>query len=228
VPDAQGQTPAANNFVTGFAGYPVWLNTYYPNYQLTDLKFTVPGFNNAMLTSAYLSAENPDLRGFAAHGGKLLLYHGWDDQHISPQGTLKYWETLNEVMGEDLVTRFASFYLFPGMAHCGGGMGPNQFDILTPLMSWVELGAKPNEIVASLFDTDNNLTRTRPVFPYPTVARYLGAGSTDVAANFGAFMPKHEPNVSLSFIGNYLFAPGYPQEKCHAEGAKLVCVKYDY
>lgn len=66
------------------------------------------------------------------------------------------------------------------------------------------------------------------MFPCPTVARYLGAGSSDVAANFGAFLPKHEPQVSSSFVGNYLFAPGYPQQKCHAEGTKLVCANNDY
>jgi Tannase and feruloyl esterase len=223
VPNAQGQVPPANMFVTGFAGYLVWFNTYYPNFQMTDLKFTVPGFKNTVQTSVYLSAENPDLRGFAASGGKLLLYHGWADQHISPQGTLKYWKTLNEVMGDDVVERFARFYLFPGMAHCGGGTGPNQFDVLTPLMSWVELGTRPHEIVASLFDSSNNVTRTRPVFPYPTVARYSGKGSTDVAANFIPYAPRHEPHVGLGFVGNYLFSPGYPQEDCRANGTTLVC-----
>lgn len=225
VPNAQGQIPAANMFVTGFAGYLVWFNTYYPNFQMTDLKFTVPGFNDTVRTSVYLSAENPDLGEFASHGGKLLLYHGWADQHISPQGTLKYWKTLNEVMGDERVERFARFYLFPGMAHCGGGTGPNQFDVVTPLMSWVERGTEPFSIVASLFDSSNNVTRTRPVFPYPKVARYSGSGSTNVAANFRPFTPQHEPHVSLGFVGNYLFAPSYPQEECHAQGTNLVCVK---
>ncbi len=207
VPNAQGQIPAANMFVTGFAGYLVWFNTYYPNFKMTDLNFTVPGFNDTVKTSVYLSAENPDLRGFAAHGGKLLLYHGWADQHISPQGTLKYWKTLNEVMGEDLVERFARFYLFPGMAHCGGGTGPNQFDVMTPLMSWVEMGSAPHAIVASMFDSSNTVTRTRPVFPYPTVARYSGSGSTNVAANFVPVTPRHEPHVSLSFVGTISSRP---------------------
>ena len=83
--------------------------------------------------------------------------------------------------------------------------------------------AQVSGIRALLFDRNNNLVRTRPVFPYPTVARYLGSGDPNVAANFGAFTPKREPDVSLSFIGDYLFAPGYPQERCHAEGAQLVC-----
>jgi feruloyl esterase len=220
VPAGQGSWPAANMFVTGFAGYLVWFNTYYPNYQLADLKFTVPGFKDVVKSSVYLSAENPDLRPFARSGGKLLLYHGWADQHISPQGTIKYWNTVNEVLGDELVDRFARFYLFPGMAHCGGGTGPNTFDVLTPLMSWVETGGAPDEIVA----TNNATSTSRPVYPYPQVARLKLPGlDPTVAGNFGPVTPKHEPHVSTSFLGNYLFSPDYPQEQCYANGTQLVC-----
>jgi feruloyl esterase len=222
VPAGQGSWPAATNFVTGFAGYLVWFNTYYPSYQLADLKFTVPGFKDTVKSSVYLSAENPDLRPFARRGGKLLLYHGWADQHISPQGTIKYWNTVNEVLGDELVDRFARFYLFPGMAHCGGGTGPNTFDIVTPLMSWVELGTAPDEIVA----TNTSTSTSRPVYPYPQVARLKAPGlDPKVASNFGPFTPKHGPHVSTSFVGNYLFSPGYPQEQCHADGTNLACLQ---
>ena len=222
VPAAQGAWPGARNFVTGFAGYLSWFNTYYPNYQLADLKFTVPGFHDTVKTSVYLSAENPDLRPFARHGGKLLLYHGWADQHISPQGTIKYWDTVNEVLGDELVDRFARFYLFPGMAHCGGGLGPNTFDILTPLMSWVEMGSAPDEIVA----TNTPTSTARPVYAYPQVARLKMPGlDPKVAGNFAPVTPRHGPHLSTSFVGNYLFSPGYPQEQCHADGTNLVCLK---
>jgi hypothetical protein len=220
VPAGQGAWPAANGFVTGFGGYLVWFNAYYPNYQLADLKFTVPGFKDTVKTSVYLSAENPDLRPFARHGGKLLLYHGWADQHISPQGTIKYWNTVNEVLGEEVVDQFARFYLFPGMAHCGGGVGPNTFDIVTPLMSWVEMGTPPYDIVAA----NSSTSTARPVYPYPQVARLKLPGlDPKVASNFAPFTPKHEPHVSTSFLGNYLFSPDYPQEQCHASGTTLVC-----
>jgi hypothetical protein len=68
-------------------------------------------------------------------------------------------------MGGGAVDGFAKLYLFPGMAHCGGGEGPNTFDVLTPVMAWVESGHRPGRIVASNVDASGAVTRTRPVFP---------------------------------------------------------------
>ena len=80
---------------------------------VNDLVWTVPGFLDTVASSILYSATNTNLRPFAASGGKLILWHGWADQHISPQVTLQYWETMTQVSGK---TDFARFYLFPGMA----------------------------------------------------------------------------------------------------------------
>lgn len=218
VPSAQGKSVGSENFVNSWAAYKTYFNTYNASWTLNDLKLTVSGFNDTVATSTVYAANNPDLGPFARHGGKLLLWHGWSDQHIPPRGTIKYWKAVNEVMG-DRVDQFARFYLFPGMAHCGGGLGPNTFDIVTPLMSWVETNSAPNAIVA----TNSSTITSRPVYPYPAVARLKAPGlDPKVAANFVAYTPK-EPQVSYSFVGDYLFSPDYPQAKCHAEGTKLVC-----
>jgi feruloyl esterase len=76
----------------------------------------------------------------------------------------------------------------PGMAHCGGGEGPNSFDMVGALEQWVEHGRAPDRIVASHL-TDGHVDRTRPLCPYPQVAVYAGAGSTDDAANFACRTP---------------------------------------
>ena len=73
--------------------------------------------------------------------------------------------------------------MVPGMAHCGGGEGPNDFDKVAPLEHWVEKGKAPGSIVAS-HSTDGKVDRTRPLCPYPQVAQYKGSGSIDEAANF--------------------------------------------
>ncbi|GAA2212497.1 tannase/feruloyl esterase family alpha/beta hydrolase [Nonomuraea monospora] len=166
----------------------------------------------------YLSAMDPDLDRFQRGGGKLLLWHGWNDQHIAPRGTLAYYDALRETMGARTADRFARLYLFPGVAHCGGGEGPNTFDVLTPVMAWVESGRQPGKIVAS----NASAGRTRPVYPYPQVARYDGTGSTDDAANFVPRTPRPEPRTDLRWLGERLYSSDY-QTWCTAAGTKLVC-----
>ena len=78
-------------------------------------------------------------------------------------------------MGSDKVDQFTKLYLFPGVAHRGGGNGPNTFDIVTSVMAWAETGTKPGKIAAPIVDANGQATRTRPVFPYPAVARYTGS-----------------------------------------------------
>jgi len=80
-------------------------------------------------------------------------------------------------------------FMVPGMAHCGGGDGPNQFDMIGVLEQWVEKGKEPDQIVASRI-RNGKTERTRPLCPYPEVATYKGTGSTDEAANFSCSAPK--------------------------------------
>jgi Tannase and feruloyl esterase len=221
VPKAQGMTTGSETIAAEFASYLAYFNVANPNWQLTDLEFSVPSFWKTVATSSYLSATDPDLGAFARRGGKLLLWHGWGDQHISTQATLNYYDALRKTMGASAVDRFARLYLFPGVAHCGGGAGPDRFDVLTPVMAWVEGSDVPNKIVASKV-TDNMTTRTRPVFPYPMVARWTGAGSSDDEANFVATAPRQVQRDDFNWIGKQLYSHGY-QANCQAEGSQLVC-----
>jgi len=74
-------------------------------------------------------------------------------------------------------------FLAPGMGHCSGGPGPNQFDHLTALEQWVEKGMAPDKLIAS-HSANGRVDRTRPLCVYPQVARWKGTGSSDEAANF--------------------------------------------
>ncbi len=220
VPKAQGMTAGSENFVTEFARYVAYANVANPDWQLKDLEFSVPSFWKTVATSNYLSATDPDLSPFAKRGGKLLLWHGWADQHISAQATLNYYDALRKTMGESAADKFTRLYLFPGVAHCGGGEGPDQFDALTPVMAWVEGGIVPGKIVASKV-TDGITKRTRPVFPYPSVAHWSGKGSTDDAANFVAATPRNKPD-DFNWVGKQLYSHGY-QASCKAVDTQLVC-----
>jgi feruloyl esterase len=127
-----------------------------------------------------MDAVNPDLRPFFKHGGKLLMYHGWNDQLIAPENSISYFNSALYTMGISASTDAMRLYMVPGMTHCAGGDGTSNFEMIPELENWVEKGQAPNRIVAS----HANPPRTRPLCPYPQVAVYKGSGSTDDAASF--------------------------------------------
>jgi len=134
--------------------------------------------------STVLATDNPDLSGFRDHGGKIVLWHGWSDQLIYPQGTIDYYERVARQMGgAENTAKFARLFLAPGVAHCGGGAGPQPVGAFDEVVRWVEDGQAPETIRAVKHGLETG-DRTRPLCRYPLAARYKGTGSTDDAANF--------------------------------------------
>ena len=159
-----------------------------------------------------LNATDPNLKAFKARGGKLILYHGWSDAALPPVNTINYFQSVVSKMGQRDAGSFIRLFMVPGMQHCGGGPGPNSFgavvtsgqsdaqhDMSIALERWVEEGAPPDQIIASKrqgIDPKSPITRTRPLCPYPQVARYKGSGSTDDAANFVCATEKLDAGAS--------------------------------
>ncbi len=132
----------------------------------------------------FMAAVEKDMTPFKKRGGKLLMYTGWSDPIVPPQDTVAYYEAVVKAMGGLERTReFYRFFIAPGMGHCEGGPGPNQFDHVTALEQWVEKSVAPEKMIAS-HSTGGKVDRTRPLCLYPQVARWKGTGSTDEAANF--------------------------------------------
>jgi feruloyl esterase len=148
-----------------------------------------------------LNATSTDLSEFRERGGKLLMYHGWADPLLPSQSSINYFDALvRDGRGLAQPVRFddddaelkqtqtyARLFMVPGMYHCAGGPGPNVFDPLTPLVTWVEQGVAPETITATKFVNDtpsSGVQMTRPLCVFPKVAKYKGSGSTNVAASF--------------------------------------------
>ena len=158
-------------------------------------------------TGAILNSTDPDLRPFKSHGGKLIQYVGWGDTAISPQNDINYFNAVTQELGGHEDTReFYRLFMVPGMAHCGGGPGPNAFgqgvngpnpsdpadDILSALDRWVEHRVAPDKIIATKYVNDvpaQGIAFQRPLCPFPQFAKYKGTGSTTSAASFACVGP---------------------------------------
>jgi hypothetical protein len=132
-------------------------------------------------------AKNPDLSKFKKHGGKLLITYGWADPILQPLMGVNYYEQALAKNGPGTIDFFRLF-MIPGMSHCSGGIGTDRHDPMTAIINWVEKGKAPETIPASRA-VNNQVVRTRPLCPYPKVARYSGQGSIDDAANFSCVAP---------------------------------------
>lgn len=150
-----------------------------------------------------LPNEETDLSAFRANGGKLIFYHGWADPWILAQLPITYFQQVNRRMGD--TADFFRLFMVPGMGHCAGGPGTDHFgsrgdapavdadhDMLSALEAWVERGKAPQRIIASRVE-QGQVTRTRPLCPYPSRAVYKGSGSTDDAANFQCLNKERKP-----------------------------------
>jgi len=140
------------------------------------------------IDSLDLSPSSPDLKAFVGRGGKLLIYQGWADQNVAPQSTVDYYNNVVKTIGQKQADDSVRLFFAPGMAHCGGGEGPNVFDALTSLEQWREQGKAPASILAT-HSTNGKVDRSRPLCPFPQVAKYKGTGSIDDAANFACGSP---------------------------------------
>ena len=205
---------------TGEGGWSVWItgaapghallfafgNGYFANmiYDKADWDYKTADLSQATKASdekgaKILNATDPDLSRFRNRGGKLIIYHGWDDPAISALNTIDYFHQVQSKMGTQNVESFLRVYMVPGMQHCGGGLGATSFEeglharqdaehnMKLALEDWVEKGTAPSTIIASKYADPNPASQpsmTRPLCPYPKSAKYKGSGDVNNAENF--------------------------------------------
>jgi len=159
-----------------------------PNWDYKTFNFD-SDFAASQKADAAMDALNPDVRAYLARGGKIIQYHGWADPQISPRSSVEYYNNVLEKMGGlSKVSDSYRLFMVPAMAHCGGGDATASFDMLAALEQWVEAKKAPDTVPASRI-RDGKVDRTRPLCPYPQVAKYKGSGSVDDAANFACTRP---------------------------------------
>lgn len=138
-----------------------------------------------------IDAADPDLRPFLSKGGKLLMYHGWDDAAIPAGNTLNYFRAMRRTVGSAAGDQ-TRLFMMPGVAHCAGGNGPSFVDYLGALDRWSETGVPPDRLLATKYDSVSKymtgqpvkVVSTRPVCAWPKVARYEGVGAVNDASSY--------------------------------------------
>jgi feruloyl esterase len=186
VPGRPGAAPADFNLADSTMKYLVFTPSK-PDYDYKGFDFD----RDVTLVDRWgklANAKNPDLSAFRKRGGKLVMTYGWADAILQPMMGVTYYEQAVAKNGPK-TTGFFRLFMVPGMAHCGGGGGPDQNDAVSAVIDWVETGKAPEAIVARKI-VSGQVTRSRPLCPYPQVARYKGNGSIDDAANFSCVPPR--------------------------------------
>ncbi len=153
-------------------------------------------------TVASVYNATPNLTAFRARGGKLIMYHGWADQQITPLSSLDYYQRVTAAQGQAATDGFLKLYMMPGIGHCSGGPGvaniggstgaataaDAEHDVVRSLDRWVTQSVAPTSLIGTRL-ASGVANRTRPLGPYPQVARYQGSGSVDSAASFTCVTP---------------------------------------
>jgi feruloyl esterase len=193
-----------------FADMPRYVGRQDPNWDPMTFELETD-LALALKNGGFIEATNPDLARFKARGGKLLLYHGWADPGPAPENTVNYFEAVIGKLGGQQ-DDWMRLFLMPGVGHCGGGVGPDQADFLGALERWREQGVAPGHVIATRpagpagqppspegfggpgppspeGSGGPRSPLSRPLCPYPQVARHTGSGSTDEAKNFRCVAP---------------------------------------
>lgn len=201
--------------------------TFFADMVFGDPKWEIASFNfDADLATAdsklgtILNSENPNLRSFEKHGGKLIQYHGWADYAIPPRSSIKYFDSVATTFGgEGKIKNFYRLYMVPGLEHCSSGPGPTTFlgpyqiqpsldgkensivplgpghNMITALENWVEHGVAPDRIVATKYLDDKpekGVDRTWLLCPYPMTAKWGGKGDWKESSTYTCEQPTKE------------------------------------
>jgi feruloyl esterase len=194
--DPAGAQGAAYRSITDVFRYRLFAEDPGPTWQLRDFDWARDPPRLAT-QEALVSGMNPDLRDFAARGGKLIVWQGWNDTSVVPGNVIDYATIVTRVLGEAEAANSFRLYMLPGVQHCVRGPGADSVDYMTALEDWVERGEAPNVLTAIKLKQPRSfeiplrhpppeeaVEHRRPLFPWPNVGRYGGTGDPADPANW--------------------------------------------
>ncbi|MDO5632475.1 MAG: tannase/feruloyl esterase family alpha/beta hydrolase [Paracoccus sp. (in: a-proteobacteria)] len=235
---AQGDAPAMDQIVTSaptsgrFAMSPqaasdmipgmAYVTPFDPDWTLADFTFTTDQLEKMRPMHGIYDATNPDISAFADRGGKLIVWHGLADPHISAANSVAWVQAAQAVLG-DKADGTLRLFLIPGMGHCSGGQDLTSIDVMSPLMDWVENGTAPDSLIASADDAAAQQGKGRTLFPFPATATLQDGGTADTPADWqpGTAM-QVAPTLWQNWAGADYFRSGFQQD-CGFEGLNFLC-----
>lgn len=196
------EVPFAHQVAEGYLRDMAYVVNPPESFTLDDARFDAGSFARQRAMGRIYNAADPDLSAFRDSGGKLIMWQGWAD-FSPPRATLAYRQAIEDRMGGyAAVQRFSRLFMLPQVGHCGGGDAPDSIDLLTPMLSWVERGEAPTQVIAAQRDGDT-VVRTRPVYNYPVQARYDGVGDINDAGSFHPVNPAQRPDDHIRWLGRF-------------------------
>ena len=197
--------------ITSYMGFSPSAN---PSWKAADFNFDTDP-ERLRASSALFNPLNPDLSGFQKAGGKLILFHGNNDNNIPVEASISYYQSAVRTMGGTKTTdTFFKLYTPPGVNHCRMGDGGGSIDWIAAIEDWVEKGKAPDLLIAyhlkqgypivprdisdyGLFYSkldrfplqEAEYDRARPIFPYPGIARYVGKGDPNLPSSYKKALP---------------------------------------
>lgn len=227
---AMGPPPGAGG---GFALSPMvasemiqslaYVTPFDPDWRLSDFAFTRDSLEAMRPMHAIFDATNPDIGAFADRGGRLIVWHGLADPHISALNSVAWVQAVGDTLGAERAGDTLRLFLIPGMAHCGGGAGLTSIDVMTPLMDWVEDGRAPEALVASADDAAAGRGEGRTIFAFPATSVLAAGGDADDPQAWSAGPPMAVgPAIYKDWAGADFFTPGF-QKDCGFGGLEFVC-----
>jgi feruloyl esterase len=207
------------------------------DWEMGQLKFDRAWFDATTKLRYLYDATNPDLSGFAKAGHKLILWQAMGDTNVLPAHAVLYYTALKQLMGAKTADSFVRFYVLPGVYHCGGGDGPVITNLLPALMAWVERGVAPGALTGAHTPRPAGAPAqgagnaggappvadlTRPIYPYPFVAKYIGTGDVRDAANYVQGPARPAPANLSDWFGANFYKPGF-QQWCTGTSTGLDC-----